>query len=78
MKLHTKIAIGLVAGALVGGLCNRLFSGAAWLAFVSDNVAYPVGQVFLRLLFMTVVPIVFTSGAIFRNMSKFRPTGGTV
>ncbi|MEZ4412820.1 MAG: dicarboxylate/amino acid:cation symporter [Gemmatimonadales bacterium] len=64
MKLHTKIAIGLVAGALVGGLCNRLFSGAPWLAFVSDNVAYPVGQVFLRLLFMTVVPIVFTSIAV--------------
>lgn len=61
MKLHTKIAIGLVAGALVGGLCNRFFGGAAWLTFLSDNVAYPVGQVFLRLLFMTVVPIVFTS-----------------
>ncbi|HEX5004205.1 MAG TPA: dicarboxylate/amino acid:cation symporter [Gemmatimonadales bacterium] len=64
MKLHTKIAIGLVGGALVGGLCNRFFGGAAWLTFVSDNLAYPVGQVFLRLLFMTVVPIVFTSIAI--------------
>jgi len=64
VKLHTKIAIGLVAGALVGGLCNRFFSGAGWLTFVSDNVAYPVGQVFLRLLFMTVVPIVFTSIAV--------------
>ena len=64
MKLHTKIAIGLVGGALVGGLCNRLFAGAGWLTFVSNNVAYPVGQVFLRLLFMTVVPIVFTSIAV--------------
>lgn len=64
MKLHTKIAIGLLLGALVGGLCNRFFAGAPWLTFVSDNVAYPVGQVFLRLLFMTVVPIVFTSIAI--------------
>jgi DAACS family dicarboxylate/amino acid:cation (Na+ or H+) symporter len=64
VKLHTKIAIGLVAGALVGGLCNRFFAGTGWLTFVSDNVAYPVGQVFLRLLFMTVVPIVFTSIAV--------------
>jgi Na+/H+-dicarboxylate symporter len=64
VKLHTKIAIGLVAGGLVGGLCNRFFAGAGWLTFVSDNVAYPVGQIFLRLLFMTVVPIVFTSIAI--------------
>ncbi len=64
MKLHTKIALGLVLGALVGGLCNRFFRDAGWLAFLSDNVAYPIGQVFLRLLFMTVVPIVFTSIAV--------------
>lgn len=61
MKLHTKIAIGLVAGAVAGGVANALFAGAPWLNWVSQNVAYPVGQVFLRLLFMTVVPIVFTS-----------------
>ena len=64
MKLHTKIAIGLVLGALVGGLSNQLFGGAEWLTWISDNIAYPAGQVFLRLLFMTVVPIVFTSIAI--------------
>jgi DAACS family dicarboxylate/amino acid:cation (Na+ or H+) symporter len=61
VKLHTKIAIGLVSGAVIGGACNALFADAAWLSWISDNVAYPVGQVFLRLLFMTVVPIVFTS-----------------
>src|SRR2546425_2462677 len=27
----------------------------------SDNVAGPVGQVFLRMLLMTVIPLVFTS-----------------
>ena len=64
MKLHTKIALGLVLGALVGGFCNRLFADAEWLLFVSNNIAYPVGQVFLRMLFMTVVPIVFTSIAV--------------
>jgi DAACS family dicarboxylate/amino acid:cation (Na+ or H+) symporter len=61
VKLHTKIALGLFLGALIGGFCNRFFGGEQWLIWVSDNVAYPVGQVFLRLLFMTVVPIVFTS-----------------
>lgn len=64
MKLHTQIAIGLVLGAVAGGLGNHFFADAAWLAFASDNVAYPVEQVFLRLLFMTVVPIVFTSIAL--------------
>lgn len=61
MKLHTKIAIGLVAGALAGGTANAVFPDAAWVEWVANNIAYPVGQVFLRLLFMTVVPIVFTS-----------------
>jgi len=61
VKLHTKIAIGLIGGAAVGSLCNAFAGGAPWLTWVSDNVAYPVGQIFLRMLFMTVVPIVFTS-----------------
>lgn len=61
MKLHNKIALGLVLGALVGSLANAFFGDASWVRWVSDNVAYPVGQVFLRMLFMTVVPIVFTS-----------------
>ncbi len=64
MKLHTKIALGLVLGALVGGLGNAFFGGAVWLDWIANNVAYPVGQVFLRMLFMTVVPIVFTSIAL--------------
>ena len=64
MKLHTKIAIGLVGGAVVGGGANALFPDAGWVDFVSDNIMYPVGQVFLRMLFMTVVPIVFTSIAL--------------
>ncbi len=64
MKLHTKIALGLVLGALVGGLGNAFFGDAVWLDWISNNVAYPVGQVFLRMLFMTVVPIVFTSIAL--------------
>lgn len=73
MKLHTKIALGLVLGALVGGLANGVFpadcvdfrvattGGAYWKCWVGDNVANPVGQIFLRMLFMTVVPIVFLS-----------------
>jgi len=64
LKLHTKIALGLVLGALVGSLTNAFFGDAGWVRWVADNVAYPVGQIFLRMLFMTVVPIVFTSIAL--------------
>jgi DAACS family dicarboxylate/amino acid:cation (Na+ or H+) symporter len=35
-----------------------------WLTFVNRNVTEPIGLVFLRLLFMTVVPLVFASLAV--------------
>ena len=50
MKLHTKIGVGLLLGGFFGGLCNAFFAGQPWLVFVSDNIMYPAGQVFLRLL----------------------------
>jgi DAACS family dicarboxylate/amino acid:cation (Na+ or H+) symporter len=61
VKLHTKIALGLILGAFIGGLAKALFGDAPWLRFIANNIANPVGQVFLRMLFMTVVPIVFLS-----------------
>lgn len=64
MPLHTKILIGLVAGAAAGILSNFLWHDAPALPWVVDNVAQPIGQVFLRLLFMIVVPLVFTSLAL--------------
>ncbi len=61
MKLHTKIFIGLVAGAVCGLAANFFAGGAGWVHWFATNVAGPVGQIFLRLLLMTVVPLVFTS-----------------
>src|SRR6266540_4374334 len=58
---HTKIFFGLILG-LVGGLFVHEVAGEApWVNWVVDNVAYPVGQLFLRLIFMVVVPLVFSS-----------------
>ena len=61
MPLHTKILLGLVIGAVAGVTCNLLWKDVPQLVWFTDNVAGPVGQVFLRLLFMVVVPLVFTS-----------------
>ncbi|HKI95315.1 MAG TPA: dicarboxylate/amino acid:cation symporter [Gemmatimonadales bacterium] len=61
MKLHTKIVLGLVLGALAGVAANAFAPGAAWVNWIDNNVAGPVGQVFLRMLLMTVVPLVFAS-----------------
>jgi dicarboxylate/amino acid:cation (Na+ or H+) symporter, DAACS family len=62
LALHTKILIGLVVGVIAGVTVNRMFTGdhprVAWLI---DNITNPVGQLFLRLLLMIVVPLVFAS-----------------
>jgi len=61
IPLHTKILIGLVLGAAAGSAANLLWRGDARLEWFVNNIANPVGQIFLRMLFMVVVPLVFTS-----------------
>lgn len=62
IALHTKILIGLILGALVGGTLNSIMgAGAPNLAFVTDQITNPVGELFLRLLLLLVVPLVFSS-----------------
>lgn len=52
---------GLLVGA-VGGLgTNTLAHDARWARALTDYVMAPVGQVFLRLLFMLVVPLLFSA-----------------
>src|SRR5918998_4236416 len=65
MKLHTKILIGLLVGAVIGVTAN-LTLGGAHPAVVGLNkyLAGPIGQIFLRLLFMIVIPLVFASIAL--------------
>lgn len=61
MKLQSRILLGLAAGAAAGIAARELSGAAPWVTWVGDNVAQPIGQVFLRLLLMTVVPLIFTS-----------------
>jgi len=61
VKLHNKIILALFLGAASGITANQLAAGAHWLDWFNDNVANPVGQVFLRMLIMTVIPLVFAS-----------------
>src|SRR5512144_1498742 len=61
MKLHTKIIICLVLVAAAGLASYTWARDATWVGWFRDYVAQPVGQIFLRLLIMTVVPLVFCS-----------------
>src|SRR5687768_12014909 len=62
MKLHTKILLGLLVGATLGIAANQLLGGAhPFVEGTNRYVAGPIGQIFLRLLFMIVIPLVFAS-----------------
>lgn len=61
MALHTRILLGLLLGAVAGLSVHSLAGDADWANWLADNVAAPVGEIFLRLLLMTVVPLVFAS-----------------
>lgn len=58
-QLSMRILIGLVIGATCGILAQLGVSDSPMLTWLIDNVARPGGQIFLRLLFMLVLPIVF-------------------
>lgn len=65
MQLHTKILLGLLVGGTVGTTLNATMGGDhALIEGLNTYVAGPVGQVFLRLLFMVVMPLVFASIAL--------------
>lgn len=65
MKLHTKILLGLAFGALAGIAANVMLGGDhAMVEWVNKYLAGPLGQIFLRMLFMIVMPLVFASIAL--------------
>ena len=62
MALHTRILIGLAVGVISGLAVNKGFGGDhPRVVWIVDNFTQPIGQLFLRLLLMIVVPLVFSS-----------------
>ena len=62
MPLHVRILLGLAVGAALGSTGRALLGpDSPLLAWVIRHVAEPVGQLFLRSLLMTVVPLVVSS-----------------
>lgn len=62
MPLHTRILIGLIVGVVGGIATNYIWGGShPRVTWIVANITDPVGQLFLRLLLMTVIPLVFSS-----------------
>lgn len=61
LPLHTRILIGLGVGVAAGLIADTLFSGDPRVQWIVANVTEPIGQLFLRVLLMIVVPLVMSS-----------------
>lgn len=59
-KLTLYIVIALIAGIAVGSIFNTM-ADAAWVQWIDQYVFNVLGQIFLNLIFMVVVPVVFIS-----------------
>lgn len=60
LSLHWRILIGLVVGAVSGLIANATLDPEL-TRNLAKNWVEPIGQVFLRLILMVVVPLVFTA-----------------
>jgi DAACS family dicarboxylate/amino acid:cation (Na+ or H+) symporter len=58
------MAIGLAVGLALGVLAHASFGDAAWLRALITNGVEPIGQIFLRLLFMLVIPLIVSALAL--------------
>ncbi|MEO8671848.1 MAG: dicarboxylate/amino acid:cation symporter [Tahibacter sp.] len=65
LALHWRVLIGFAVGILAGFLAywidHWIYPNSALVAGLIDNFAAPAGQLFLRLLFMLVLPLMFTA-----------------
>ncbi len=66
MARHNKLLIALALGLVLGLALHPLSSGdpsgaARWVLGLNEHVLQPIGQIFLRLIFMVVVPLIFSA-----------------
>ena len=63
VPLHVRILLGAGLGAGAGVAAHAWLS-PTWLGRIVDYGADPIGQVFLRLLFLLVLPLIFSALAL--------------
>lgn len=65
---QTRILIALVGGAALGCTVNWLVSESilekSLVEFVVNNITKPIGELFIHLLFLPIIPLVFASLAL--------------
>ncbi len=64
VALHYQIFIGLSIGVVAGLIANALWGQSAGLDWLIRNLIAPIGQIFLRIIFMAVIPLIFSALAL--------------
>jgi DAACS family dicarboxylate/amino acid:cation (Na+ or H+) symporter len=63
-SLSTRMLTGLVVGTVLGVAAHLLLAGTAVLDTLTRYGTEPIGQIFLRLLFMLVLPLIVSALAL--------------
>lgn len=61
ISLQWQMLIGFLVGLVLGLIVYAGAPDAAWVETVTTYVTGPIGQIFLRLLFMLVIPLLFSA-----------------
>jgi DAACS family dicarboxylate/amino acid:cation (Na+ or H+) symporter len=61
VSLQMKMLIGFLVGLGAGLVVYSSQGGEPWVAAVTTYVTGPIGSIFLRLLFMLVIPLIFSA-----------------
>ncbi len=75
-RLPFQMLVGLAAGLALGAAAHYWLGDSVFLQGFVDKVVEPAGQIFLRLLFMLVIPLVVSALALaVAELGDLRPLG---
>jgi DAACS family dicarboxylate/amino acid:cation (Na+ or H+) symporter len=61
LELQWQMLVGFLVGLVAGLIVYTTQRDAAWVDTVTTYVTQPIGQIFLRLIFMLVIPLLFSA-----------------
>src|SRR5215203_3411207 len=61
ISLQWQMLIGFLVGLALGLVANTTAGDSDWVEWVSTYVTGPIGQIFLRLIFMLVIPLLVSA-----------------
>ena len=61
LSLQWQMLVGFLVGLVAGLIVYSAQRDAAWVETFTTYVTQPIGQIFLRLLFMLVIPLLFSA-----------------